>query len=227
VIGKLALLLAQFFLWIISQIFPLQEHAQQKHSAMQNFGMGTGPVDPLRNLLGNIVKNFVLLYVAYRLVLAALRRLPGLVHRIPELLRKLFSIQRGKSISENSDYSDVTETVRPVRGQERRVKKLVRRNRRSLAGISDPVERIRYMYASLLGLLPSVDIQHISSDTTLEILGKTARRPDISGELSPFTDIYNQVRYGGEIPDGSELQKAQRHYGRACEAIRRGKEKRI
>ena len=95
----------------------------------------------------------------------------------------------------------------------------MRKSRRGLKDISDPVERVRHMYSAILHMLPLLGVQRDLSDTTMELLQKTTLSEKVSRELSLFTEIYNQVRYGDKVPDTCMLAEAERHFDKAVEVI--------
>jgi hypothetical protein len=220
---KISVYIVAAFLWLIGHILPQSSTTQQSGSAAESdlFGTGTELIQPLRNLISNVLRNAILLYVLYRLMLLFKKWIPGLVLKAFNLIKKLFAVKKGGNILETSDYSDETETVKPIRDseQKRYLKKKMRKSRRTLGRISDPVEKVRYMYALILTMLPMLGVRAEQSDTTADILKKTAMAADITDDLSPLTGIYNQVRYGEKIPDGNALATAEDHFGKAVEVI--------
>ncbi len=224
ILGRFVMVAASGILWLMSLLFPQQEFVPQAGEAPQAFsffGNAVEPVRPFRNLMYNIAKNFVILYAAYRLLLIAVRRFPALVRKISGLIKKLLSLQKGSAPFENSDYSDEAETVKPVREQRRQVRKRLKGSRKDLKSITDPVDRVRYMYASLLVMLKLAGIRAEKSDTAAEILKKSISSGFILNELVPFTTIYNQVRYGGRIPDKEMLIRAEGLFNGVADEIRR------
>lgn len=205
--------------WILDHIFHFGSVPRQSGAVNPNdfFGSTAETIHPLKNLISNILKYSVMMYLAYRLLLLMGKGIPGLIKKISKLLEKLFHIKQGKNSFETTDYSDVTETVKPMRESEQRrqLKKKIRRSSRAIKSITDPVEKVRAMYASILNILPECGIRPEQSDTTAEILKKASVSSDISSELSPFTGIYNQVRYGEQIPDAGILTAAEGHYNKA------------
>lgn len=223
-LGKLIVLIIYGVLWILKNILPSQEAAEHGGSAAQNFDFfmkDTEIINPFKNLINNIIKNFVILYLTYRILLSLVRKLPGFVRKIVELIKRLLCIKKGEKSFETMDYSDETETLKPAHENDnkRKLKKKMRKNRRDLRNISDPVERVRYMYFSILHMLPLLGVQSNKYDTTMDILRKTEASGKVSKELSPFTTIYNQVRYGDKVPDTGMLAEAEEHFGKAVEVF--------
>lgn len=219
---KLVFLIIEGILWLLSLLFPSQQGTVQNGGSSGEMGFLGESIELIRpwvNLLENTIKYFVIFYTAYRLISLILKKLPGLLRKIADWIKKLFSIKSGEGLPETTDYTDETERVKPVRERKlhSEIKKSMRKSRKDLKSVSDPVERVRYMYCSILHMLPLIGVRQEPSDTTLELIEK-ARSAVFVKELSPFTGIYNQVRYGEKIPDELMLKKAEAHYGKIAEA---------
>lgn len=223
-LGKLTIQIIRGILWLMDHLFHTEGTLGQSGAAPQNFeffGEAAELIDPFKNLLFNTLRNFIILYVIYRILFFLVKKIPGLVHKVIEWLKKLFSINMGDKPFETMDYCDETETLRPAQIHDnlRRLKKNMRKSRRDLKNISDPVERIRHMYSSILHMLPLLGVQPFQSDTTSDILRKTALKGEILKELVPYTAIYNQVRYGERVPDKVMLTEAEGHFSKAVVVI--------
>ena len=220
---KISIYVAAAFMWLIGHFFQSSDGTQQSGSpgTFGFFGTGAEIIRPFGNLISSVFRNAILLYVIYRFLRLFIKRVPGLALKLLNLVRKLFAIKKGGNAPETMDYSDETETVKPVHEDNpvRHLKKKMNRSRRTLKSISDPVEKIRYMYASIMAMLPMLGIRTELSDTTADILKKTTASVDISNELSPLTVIYNQVRYGGKVPDSEAMAKAEGHFDKVVEVI--------
>lgn len=181
-------------------------------------GMEQAPPSPYMNLFINIVQYFIVLYLAYKLVLLFISKIPSIVSALSGLLRRLFGVKTEEACDEESDFIDISEIVLPERAEKkrRRASKKKRRTARYLRRITDPAERIRYMYGLILDMLPQRGISPLPSDTTAEILAKAGE----TDGLPPFTAIYEQVRYGGMVPDQETLETAEQHYAKASDAIK-------
>ena len=149
------------------------------------------------------------------------RKLPDLVRKIVKWIRKLFHIKKGETTFEATEYRDETEILKPAHGYEnqRELKRKMRKNKRDLRSITDPVERVRHMYTSILHMLPLLGIQFDKSDTTMDILRKTASAGEVFKEFSPFTTIYNEVRYGDKVPDIAMLAQAEGHFEKSVDVM--------
>lgn len=220
---KISIYIVAAYMWLIGHFLQSSDSAQQGGSAgaFGFFGTGTEIVRPFGNLISNAFRYAIILYVVYRFLLLFIRRVPGLAQKVFNLIKKLFAIKKGENALETTEYSDETETVKPVPeiDQRRYLKKKMSKSRRTLRSISDPVERVRYMYASIMAMLPMLGIRTEQSDTTADILKKTIASAGVSNEFSPLTGIYNQVRYGGKVPDGEALMKAEGHFDKVVEVI--------
>lgn len=228
-LGKLAKAIGIAIIWILNHIFSdsgIAENADINNNIPEMFPPAEAvAVRPFLNLMGNILKYFILLYVTYRLILLLVRRVPPLCRKIAGWIRKLFSIENGKDTADGCmDYSDETEVVRIVK--DKKVKTFAGKaggGRRSLKGIKDPVERVRFMYSGILGAISGLGVDKAESDTTRDIICKTSVvSSNTASPLSCFTDIYDEVRYGELIPDKTLLEKSQEYY---VSTIRAAKEK--
>ncbi|MEN6315617.1 MAG: hypothetical protein ABFD25_15390 [Clostridiaceae bacterium] len=220
--AKLIFMIIEGVLWLMSFLFPSQQGTSQNGGSsgtMDFLGKSIELINPIINLIENTIKYFVILYISYKLISFLLKKLPGFLRKVADWIKRLLSIKNGEGLLETADYSDETERVKPVR--ERRLhnemKKKIKKSKKDLKSVSDPVERVRYMYSSILHMLPLVGVRQEPSDTTLELIVKTRSAVVVKG-LSPFTGIYNQVRYGGKIPDDGMLKEAEAHYEKVTEA---------
>lgn len=209
-------------LWLLERIGP--DGAQIENPGMEEESMTpvmSAPPSPYLNLIFNILKYFIAFYLLYRLVPVIVRNIPVIASKLAALFRKLFRIKKENGAYMESDYVDVAEIVLPERrGKTVRVaRRRKRRTARHLRKITDPAEKIRYMYGLILDILPARGIKPEASDTTAEILSKTAREKDLGG-LHPFTAIYDKVRYGDAVPDNETLGKAEEYYTGTYDAIR-------
>jgi hypothetical protein len=228
-LGELVKIVGRAIVWIFSLLDNFTD-VTQNDSVENNMQELLPPeeaaqVSPFLNLLGNTAIYFILLYTAYRVILLLIRIMPTLYRRIAGWIRKLFSISSEKNIAfECMDYSDETEIVRPY--EDNRPKIFIRKTgggRRSLKGIKDPVERVRFMYSGILAAVSELGVERSDSDTAKEIVQKTSEvSRNTASPLSCFTDIYDEVRYGGLIPDKAILEKSQEYY---VNIIRSAKEK--
>jgi len=212
--------------WLMERLFPagelLIEGSGQAEPGFPE--LIPGPPAPVTNLILNILKNFMLLYLAYRILLKLVKQVPALCRKIAGLLKRIFMLKKSEGTAEESDFIDETEWIGLVsesvvkRKAARKAIKGIRDARRE----KDPVKRVRLMYSIILRMLPAIGVNPDRSDTTLEIIRKTFASQALSTELSRFTEVYNRVRYGDERPDQERLAQAEEHFDRAVEAIKKG-----
>jgi len=172
--------------------------------------------NPVINFITYLLLGLVLLYLAYHVILYVIRKLPEALRKLGLWLRKLFSLHTSHAPSETEEYVDESEMVRPERkkGFMHHSTNGVKTGRTNLWKINDPIKRIRYMYAGILEFLLSIGIPFDKSYTPLEILRIKEVPADIKRELESFTGIYNQVRYGGRVPDSELAAGAEESYGK-------------
>jgi hypothetical protein len=218
------LLIISWIAWLIDRLFPAGELITE---GVGNAEPGLlelipGPPNPVVNLIFNILKNFVLLYLAYRILLQLVKWVPALYRKIVGLIKKIFMLKKSEGAAEESDFIDETETIRPVSvsGEKRKAVRNAVKSIRDARREKDPVKRVRLMYSIILIMLPAIGVNPDRSDTTLEIIRKTSASQPLSTELSDLTDVYNRVRYGDERPGQERLAQAEEHFDKAVEVIR-------
>ena len=223
--GRITILFAGLLLWLSGLIFPKTEGQVGQNSQQPDFGFfGDGGlvVHPFSNFMFNVVKYFILLYLAYRLVFFLLKRVPSFAGRIIGFLRRLFSWNKSTDSREVQDYDDEIEIVKPQKERDRRhsLKALIRNAGRGLETITDPVERVRFIYATILEMLGTYGIPTEKSDTTLDILRKALFIRGMEKPLNEVTYVYNGVRYGSRIPGQDTLSETEARYLEAVELIK-------
>lgn len=212
------------FLWVLQHILPSMGGAPQERAQMPaDFGFFGGAeevVRPFLNLLGNTIKAFILLYVLYKLLPFLLKKAVGLIKKLVELLRRTFGQRLSASIT--NEYDDETETIKPVKEvkKQRNLRKSIEGARQDLFKITDPVERIRRMYGILIIMLEAHGIALEKYDTTSDIYSKSSRIDRLPEPFLPVTNLYNKVRYGGDIPDIASLSSYEIKYNEASGIIK-------
>ncbi len=200
-----------FFGWLIDKLITGRSSGLEANQGNLNAMPVQQPM-PIFNLIINIVMYFVILYISYRLLLSIVVRVPAAVSKIIGALKKLFKMNISNEANVEADFIDTTETVMPdVKNMVSRVTKK-RGRAKKLSQITDPAEKVRRMYGNILGRLPLYGIKPEAADTTAEILAKAAGAVEVQESLSPFTEIYDQVRYGEMMPDSETLARAEKHY---------------
>ncbi len=199
------------FLWVIENLLTETATGGSVTQGSIIYGYGSRPL-PFLNLITNVLKYFVILYLAYKLIFAIVVRIPSFIAKIIGIVKKMFGINNSTEAYAESDFVDLTEIVLPdVRDLPKRAKKK-KCKAKSLNQITDPVEKVRHMYGNILGMLPMRGIKPENTDTVREIVVKASENVEVQDSLSPFTEIYEQVRYGEVVPDTDTLARAQTYY---------------
>lgn len=224
--GRLTILFAKFLLWLSGLFLSKTENPGGQNPQQPDFGLfgaGGGDIHPFIDFVFSITKYFIILYLLYRLVLFVLRRVPSIARRIIGFLRRLFSWNKQMDTRELLDYDDESEIVKPQRDGDRRhsMRTLIKKAGRGLETITDPVERVRFIYASILEMLGTYGIPTEKSDTTLEILKKSLLIRGMDKPLNEVTYVYNGVRYGSHIPGRDTLLETEAKYLEAVALVKR------
>lgn len=203
-------------LWIMNHLNPIGKgEASQVAPPTVNFEFhGVFEIHPFRNFLSHVLQSFILLYTVYHIVMAIIRKAPALISRLAALLRRIFTWKEAEAASKIQDYDEETETVIPRKDHNkyRELRNRIRNAKRELKSIYDPVERIRYIYGSVIGMLGIFGIVIDKSDTTAEIHFKSSTINGIDPPLLQLTESYNLVRYGDCIPDTISLKYVENNY---------------
>ncbi|MGE5614398.1 MAG: hypothetical protein ACM3XR_08325 [Bacillota bacterium] len=221
-LGKVIVLAIQGILWILKYIMPNPEVINEGGvPGKDSLDIGIQGVSPVWNFILNVLRNFTIIYILYRILLAVAIRIPSIARIISGWLAKLFSLNEDAKPHEESEYADESETVKPewIRGRIYTRRKNQRKTRKKLKYITDPVEKVRRIYATVLGMLQMSGIKTETGDTTLDIVHKAAFLENVREELSALTDVYNQVRYGGVIPDKAMMAEALNCYINTARAL--------
>jgi len=224
--GRIVRFVILVFAYIIEHIFtPVKTQGGDGLQPPENGFIGGGivKIHPFWSFLGNLAMYFALMYLVYRIILVLIRQVPRLLRKLAELFRRLFVHSTPKSI-EVGDYSDEVETVKPVSAGERKraMRGSIRNVARNLKEITDPVERVRYIYGSLLEMLSVFGIKPEKYDTTTEILVKASGISGMGSSFSELTNIYDEVRYGEEIPGAASVSIVDNSYEIASELLKKG-----
>lgn len=222
--GRITVLFAGLLLWLSGLVFKGMEGQAGQGAQQPGFGFMAGEqaVHPVSNFIFNVTKYFVLLYLAYRLALYLLHGAPSIARAVVGFLRRVLSWNSRDGSREVQDYDDEIETVKPRKERDRRhtLKTLIRNAERSLETITDPVERVRFIYATLLVMLGAYGIPVEKSDTTLDILRKALKIQGMEKPLNAVTYVYNGVRYGSLVPGRETLSETEARYMEAVTRIR-------
>lgn len=216
-VGWISFYILKFLIWLSNLLLPggaveMNQPAQQQGGVQ--FGEMITEVHPWSNFVWNIIKYFLVIYIVWSLVCFLARKSGAVARRLWEYLKKLISWDRENREIQTGDYKDETEIVKPLRDGEGRhaMRAAMKRTRRGLKSIDDPVERVRFIYASILELLGIYGIKTEKSDTTFDILGKALSINGIEAPLKEVTHVYNAVRYGSSVPGPEALARTEERY---------------
>lgn len=210
------------FGWLLDKLLVENQYGgEAMENSMSSITAQQRPM-PFLNLIVNVAIYFAILYVLYRLLKAVIVRTPSFISKIISFLKKVLNIDISSDANVVADFIDTTEIVLPDAGNVVKRAKKKRTRVKKLNQITNPVEKVRRMYSNILGLLPLSGVKIDKADTANEILAKAARVLEVEEDLSPFTEIYEQVRYGEVVPDGNTLARAEGYYEKAKGGNRRG-----
>lgn len=221
-LGMVIAYVAYAVLWILDFFISIISTVHKVDAQPQNdLFTGFRGISPVGNFIFNILRNFTILYILYRILFELARKIPGYARNIAGLIAKLFSLDKGARPIEEFDYTDESETVKPewLRGRFKTAGKKRRKARKKLKYITDPVEKVRRMYAIVLDMLQISGIKTEPCDTTLDILKKAAPLGSVREELSALTDVYNCVRYGEMVPGPEMMSEALSCYAKTAEGF--------
>lgn len=208
---------------LMERLFPAKELVTEGGGQAESGfpEIAASPPSPFGNLVVNILINFVVLYLTYKALFYLAKWVPIFWRKIADFFKRIFLIKRAGDIAEESDFVDETETIKPVSdtGVKRKVAKNAVRGVKDLKRERDPAKKIRLMYSIILRMLPAIGVTPGRSDTTMEIINKVIMMDAVSEELCPFTEVYNQVRYGDKKPDGDMMTDAQTHFGKVVNVM--------
>lgn len=183
------------------------------------------PENPFMTYFREVIVTFILLYLAYRAFILLYRGVfKRLLPFIADFLKKFFQNRSIEISITPIDYDDETVIEKPENeaGKRRKAGTAVRKARKQLKSITEPVERIRFMYAAAIELLQAAGIKISGSDTVGNINAKAAAETglaDIRQPLGKLSGRYEKVRYGCRIPAESELSEAEENYREITELL--------
>jgi hypothetical protein len=222
--GKVTTFIITAVLWILQFLnIPMDSNPQQNAPQIDSGFFGADwEIHPYMNFISSVIRYFIIIYFLYHTLLIVMRSLPSLISKLAALLRRIFSWNKAVNEKEIQDYDDETETVKPIKDRDkyREIRNKIRIAKKDLKNIIDPVERIRYIYGSVLGMLHIFGINIEKSDTTSEIYVKSQQICGIDKPLSMLTGIYNRVRYGNSIPDKVEIIATDEYYSNTVELLK-------
>jgi hypothetical protein len=200
---------------ILALLYPGMEegHGMGGSPEMLDLPDSGKPMNPVIDFILTVIVCIILLYSAYKAIPAILRMIRRMGSFLVKLIKRLFPGAQVFYDIETVEYKDEIETVKPVRkAAKRRSGARIRSDRRNLKNIVNPVEKIRFIYASFINMLGGSDIRINKSDTTREIYEKASGITGVEVPLKRLTRIYDNVRYGDRVPDNEEVLESEEDY---------------
>lgn len=224
-----AMLLAQIGSWLLAGLralfslfkdgapveVPMPDRVQGGASSFPFLGGAQSPENPWSAYIRGVLMTTFFLYLAYKLLLTVYRYVfKTLLPMLADLLKRFFKPGDKEQFESDGDYDDEIEIEKPIsiRAVRREARARVKKTRRELKSITDPVERVRCMYAAVLELLKAGGVGIMSSDTVGEVYAKAVGVKSISEPLEILSGKYEKVRYGSMVPESGELLETEKSY---------------
>lgn len=168
-----------------------------------------------------------LLYILGKRLPSALRALGAklkiLFGRVAGYLGNLLKVY-GDGAEEVDDYEDDVQTLKVENQlQEKQLKRQWGRIKKGIRGITDPVQKVCYIYGILLQGLKERGIDVRKSDTAGEVLRKVKSVQGAGQSFACITTVYEEVKYGGAIPEFEKVKNVEEEFKKVEEALKRGK----
>lgn len=189
---------------------------------------GYSPVtkNPTLWLIFNTILYFIVISIVYKLWLLkenVIQFVGRIITQIMKLYGKLLSRLKGNSgeaevnQADQADYIDevfIADKVKVITKIEKNSVGFIESGRtlERLKKIKDPVQRVRYLYGIMLEMLIKKEVNIRKSDTTAEIKEKSMKIETIADSLIEITDMYERVRYGGEIPTNNDMIRIEKDF---------------
>jgi hypothetical protein len=229
--GRVLGFLIILFMKLLALLMPAGEEggAQHEQGQMPELPKDESTGNPILDLIFKIVFIILAGYILYKALPVVLRKLRSLVLKLIEMVKKLFvpeSKETQKQVDEYSDEVEILNASKKPENKHSRGKK-ARRDLKGLKKISNPVEKIRYMYGLILDMLNSEKQLVKHGDTPREICIKSREIIERSESaeciksmectdsiecMESLTHSYETVRYGDRMPDTGELLKAEENF---------------
>ncbi|MDP4093332.1 MAG: hypothetical protein Q8920_08225 [Bacillota bacterium] len=87
--------------------------------------------------------------------------------------------------------------------------------------IKNPVQKVRYIYCSLVNSLLDKNVGINKSDTARDIYIKANSYKDLGSDLDDITKLYEKVRYADNIPTLEEIDLYEKEYSNAVKQLKR------
>ena len=227
---KIAGMIMEIVGWLLLKLmlllYPIPEKSEpgQTRQQVPFFGDENTPQNPWIGLIYNVIFYLIFFYALYKLIPILHKAVMKAIVKLANFLKKLLGKLIKDSVQEVGDYYDEVEVIKPSDEEidPRKLNKKLRSLKRDLSKITDPIEKVRYLYALVILSLKSRNLEIKSSDTTGEILCKSKKIQGLDSHMKGFTMSYNKVRYGDRIPTPAEVAAVEKDYSRALEVMKKG-----
>jgi hypothetical protein len=201
------------FMAITTMLYPAGDSAPQNESQGTGFSLPTpddsgGLARDIMGIVFYIVVGILIIVILYKLFKALPAKFRSMYQKIHDLIKGKL-IQLFSNEVNNDEYSDEVEVVRPddANTDTASVRNELRKQRRNISRIKDPVQKVRYSYLAIMTGLRRHKIEILKSDTTGEIYGKSLSITGIDKEFKKITALYDKVRYDDRVPDEKALDE--------------------
>lgn len=169
--------------------------------------------NPYISMILNIIFIIVFALAAFKLLPVFIKAVFKAVKNIIRNLWVYILNIMGKTNREEPETDEYNDEVEEIQRPDKALKRSrrmshakLKRTLRGLGRLSEPVEKVRYIYGIILDVLKALDTGIAKSDTPRDVCQKA----ELKGiQISYITDLYEKVRYGERIPDGDEVTKAE------------------
>lgn len=199
------------------------ESGVERGQPLQPFALDDeSSLNPYIEFILRMFAYLIVLYAVYKAVPIIIRNLKKLWHRFFKYLKRMF-VSPSEENTAIDDYSDEVENILPgrARREDRFFKNSYKqRSFRNLKKISDPVEKIRYLYGLMLDCLIERNVCIFKSDTARDICRKGLTLQNEGVYMNEITDIYEKVRYGDRIPPNEEVALTEEYCRKTIEKLK-------
>jgi hypothetical protein len=172
-----------------------------------------GLVRLILNIALYAVTSAIIIFILYKFFRVVPGKLKELYKKIADAIRKKLGLLFS-NVEDNDEYSDEIEVIKPDEGSTVNTSRKTadKRSKQNLSKIKDPVQKVRLAYRSVVNGLKKQKVEILTSDTPVEIYGKSMSVSGIESELKKITAVYEGVRYGDKIPDDKMLAELEINY---------------
>jgi hypothetical protein len=220
-IVKIIAIVMLLFLKLVSLLMPGGEQAEK------NTGDGKTPELPKITGSGNKILDYIaiafiitiVLFILYKISPFIFRKIQTFVLFIVSKIKAYFKLRVPAEIMASEEYTDEIEILKPDsigKGHTKR-RKIARNIKKYLKGVTDPVEKVRFLYGTVINAMLSCKINIAPADTTREILEKSKKIDGIYYPFGKMTIAYEETRYDDAKIDNSKIEEYENEFGKVLE----------